>query len=189
MGWTQHHGYWVLQQNDQLTCGYCCVGMVVNLIDGSKPSENSLKYGSGTKGNRGQAAMDMANAKAMEIHNPHATTNSLDGTYGNHLAHVLFKNYRINAEYGEKSVRDVMRSATPSAPLIVLVKWGIRGDGAGHWVVVAKRKTQGKGKDSDYIILDPWNGKATKNIGSRQYKPKYNNGWFSNYYVKINGYR
>lgn len=194
MPWITNGGKAVLRQSQKQSCGYCCIGMILNLVDPHQPknSESSLV----AEGKRldptayDRAAMDRVGARptpiihaAYEQH--HKIPHWGSGTYGNHLAQVL-RSYRINAKYhGGSTVKTAMRTVTAAQPLIVLVNWK---GGGGHWVVVVSRSKRGLGKASDYTILDP-GGHAVVNRGSTNYIPPYNaqGGTFANYFVTLSG--
>ena len=181
----------VLKQPQMQSCGYCCVGMVINLIEGGsvQMEEQSLvaagkqldpqAYDRATFDRVGMQPTPIVHAAYQQKGKlPHFGS----GTYGQHLA-ALLRRFQVNAKYGTGSVKSAMRGVTAGKPLIALVQWK---KGGGHWVVVSGR---GKhfGRASDYAILDP-GGYAFDNKGSTDYKPPYNQeGKFANYYVQVLG--
>jgi len=194
MPWISVGGKSVLQQSQKQSCGYCCIGMILNLVDSAKPrhTEASLVGHGKTLDPTAydRAAMDRVGARATPIvhaayEQHHKIPHWGSGTYGNHLAAVL-RSYQIDAKYhGGGSVKSAMRTVTAIRPLIVLVNWKA---GGGHWVLVISRKTRGWGSPSDYTILDP-GGHTVINRGSTTYIPPYNSqgGNFANFYVTVNG--
>ncbi len=162
-GWTTTKNYDILLQKDEMSCGLCCVGMIVKLLDGyTKYSESSLinksrKLDSTSTGytmaatNRvGAVATPFAGLKKGEatfagtIGLNDGPSHSVDGTYGAHLAKLLVE-LGFEATYGQGNVNKAMNNVNKRKPLIVRV-----GE-PGHWVVVAGKRS----KNGDYIVLDP----------------------------------
>ena len=190
MSWIVDSGYNILAQEQEQSCGYCCVGMVLNQFDTSaRHSEQSL-VATGTRLSPGaydRAAHNRVGAvQTFIVQSVYEQRGVLphwgSGTYGNHLAQVL-RDYRIDATYQTGSVKAAMRSVGPGRPVIALVNWD---QGGGHWVVVVARATRGLGQASDYTILDPA-GHTVINRGSTTYAPPYDQGVFANYYVTVKG--
>lgn len=181
----------VLKQSHMQSCGYCCVGMVMNLVEGGsvRMDEQSLVAAGKQLDPQAydRAAMDRVGAKQTPIvMAAYEQSGKIpyygSGTYGQHLAGLL-RHLQIDAKYGTGSAKTAMRAVTAGKPMIVLVQWA---KGGGHWVVVTGR---GKhfGRASDYHILDP-GGYEFDNKGSTDYKPPYNQaGKFANYYVQVKG--
>ncbi len=193
MAWISSGGESILKQSQQQSCGYCCAGMILNLVDPAKPKHTEQSLVSAGKQldptAYDRAAMDRVGARQTPIvRAAYQQTGKIphwgSGTYGNHLADVL-RDYQIDAKYqGGSDVKSAMRAVTPGKPLIVLVQWQA---GGGHWVVVKARKKRGIGSASDYTILDP-GGHKVVNRGSTTYDPPYGGtGKFANYFVKVNG--
>ncbi|MDX1811168.1 MAG: hypothetical protein R3240_04425 [Gammaproteobacteria bacterium] len=186
----------VLAQDQEQSCGYCCIGMVVNHLDPTFfPSEESL-VAAGKREGSGEydkAPVDIIGAQQTFLvqaayeefgHLPYWGT----GTYGKHLADILTNQYQINATYqanqSDTNRKRAMRAVTAGHPMIVLVQWD---GGGGHWVLVVGRATRGWGKASDYTILDP-SGDVVINRGSTNYTAANGSkGKFAGYYVTVEG--
>jgi hypothetical protein len=182
--------YRVLQQDQAQSCGLCCIGMVLNLIDKREVSEVSLAarsrdldpetadrpaaYQRATKDRVGFVKMVTAKADPglgvmgeRRILSGHAAPDygkreSLGkGTAASHLLKVL-ADYRVGAQKAV-SVKEAMRAVSPGRPSLVLVQI----TGGHHWVLVVNRETR-YGRASIYTILDPF-GLATTNTGSDTY--------------------
>lgn len=191
-----HSGHNVLAQDQEQSCGYCCIGMVINHLDSTFfPTEQSL-VAAGKREGTGEydkAPVDIVGAKQTMLveaayeqygYTPYWGS----GTFGKHLADVLKNQYQIDATYhngtSDTVRKKAMRSVIMGQPMIVLVQWT---GGGGHWVVVVSRSTRGWGRASDYTILDP-SGHVVINRGSTNYTAHNGTkGKFSGYYVTIQG--
>ena len=197
MPWLVSSGYNVLKQEQAQSCGYCCIGMVANLIDDRKDSESSLvatgrqiggiqSYDRATKDRVGMQRTMLVDAEE-ELGGalPHWGS----GTYSDHLAKVLCEGFRINAKaydsQGSGAMKGAMRGVSANQYMIALVSWTA---GGGHWVVVTQRAKRGLGSASDYTVLDPGDGATTTNRGSTEYtSPNGSKGTFAGAYVLVNG--
>ncbi|MES2068885.1 MAG: hypothetical protein V4488_00955 [Pseudomonadota bacterium] len=199
MSWITRYqaGNNILKQTDAQSCGYCCVGMIVNLLDVTNfQTEESLKI-AGERVDSGGGAYDRATADrpglvkmvgADEMMKNLGTKVSVgSGTDGIHLAKLLKREYSIDATYHAGTVAEMktaMRAANAKHPMIVAVEWA---GGSGHWVVVSGRSTGGWGSASDYTILDP-SGHRVINKGSTNYVAENKSkGKFGGYYITVNG--
>jgi hypothetical protein len=194
--WINVSGHDVLKQSDAQSCGYCCIGMVVDLVNGgAKNPESSIiatgrsidgagAYDRATKDRVG-VVPTMLIAAAEEQYGELPSWGS--GTYGDHLARVLTQGFKINAKnyVGQSTgaMKGAIRSVSADTYLIALVLWS---GGGGHWVLITGRKTRGLGRASDYTILDPA-GEVVTNRGSTTYSPSYGTGQFAGCYVKVTG--
>jgi hypothetical protein len=191
----------ILKQSQMQSCGYCCVGMVVNLIHDYKPSEVSVvseggKISSGATAAEGKyhrftgdrpGAVKTVLVEAAEEEFGRTPTWGV-GTYGQHLRDVL-NSFRVAAIYhGDQNAaqrKAIIRAASPSNPVITLVLWN---GGGGHWVVVKSRRKGSSGGESVYTILDPGADREVRNNGSTIYIAPYGQtGSFAGYLISVQG--
>jgi hypothetical protein len=198
MPWINVDGWDVLKQSHEQSCGYCCIGMVVNLIEGGrKDREESIVAAGRSVGGVGaydRHAKDRVGAvQTPLVQAAYEEFGALphwgSGTYGNHLAQVLRRHYRMDATYykdqGTSAIKSAMRGVSAKQYMIALVQWD---GGGGHWVLVVERHKRGWGYSSDYAVLDP-GGYVTINRGSSIYNTVSGaRGKFGGYFVLVSGY-
>ena len=198
MPWITDGGYRVLKQEHEQSCGYCCIGMVLNLVDQRQDTESSLVATGRQIGGAGaydRAAKDRVGAvRTFIVDAAEEQSGKLphwgSGTYGDHLAQVLREGFHMNAKYhAGKSTGDMkgaMRAVSANQYMIALVLWNGSG-GGGHWVLVTSRATRGWGSASNYTVLDP-GGSVVTNRGSTTYTAANGaTGNFAGYYVLVQG--
>jgi hypothetical protein len=190
--WINTNNIRILQQSQLQSCGYCCVGMAIKIIENVEINEEAIvatgiriggqnEYDRATRDRIGFSPTVFRDAKFKA-----KVEHWGSGTYGRHLAAVL-QEYSIDAVYQNSDVKTAMRNVTPNKPIIVLVLWNPPPyKKGGHWVLVTKRITH-FGKSSNYEIMDP-GGNLVDNIGSTTYRNAKNiEGTFVNHYVQIRG--
>lgn len=200
MPWGTDNGFNILTQEHVSSCGLCCCAMVQNLFDSDyKPSEQRLiaissqidsgGYSRATRDIPGaQATFAVAAAKKKGV--MVSRENYGDGTYANHLADILRREFKLTAnKFGgdnpDGGLKSYLQGASRTTPVIVRIGWGAKGDGGGHWVVIVGRATRGLMKSSDYSVLDPLSKTVIVSRGSVSYKSPHGDGLFTGWGVRI----
>lgn len=163
-------GYWIYKQQHLQSCGLACTAMAARQLDkcGSikestilqmMPADARKAYNSATVDRVAGARPSVLTHIAAQRGDIHWGS----GTVRSWVEHALNRyGVRTSTRGGRKSA---IRSASPTTPVIVGVRWT---GGGGHWVMVVDRSTRGLGKKSDYTILDPA-GNVVVNRGSTSY--------------------
>ncbi|GAB6905662.1 hypothetical protein DESC_780208 [Desulfosarcina cetonica] len=187
----------ILFQEEEADCGPCCCAMIVNMIDGSKPTSTSIQSNM-PQGAYAKSTRDRSGFKPTIFHQvglvaPDEYHSS--GTYINALGHALAQFGIANTPHGNDgtSLRKAMRSASSARPIIVLVQWH---GGGGHWIVIAGSEHHRKGLFGGFrgytrlTILDPYYGGTTLNGTSSTYvsatrEGSHGTGSFAPYWLQV----
>lgn len=146
MAWVEIHGYAVLKQDEGFSCAMACAGMIVNLVQGGKPTENVIKQMSSGIGGTGRYRADLKDKATVGGMRMLPTGNEIKGqslgskqsnSLGTNCDHIgkILAAYKIkNTAKRFRNVRTVFSGASRSRPAIGLVNWA--NGGGGHFVVV-----------------------------------------------------
>jgi hypothetical protein len=131
--------YRLFRQEKTSSCGVACAMMVIKLKQNKELDEVTIRN-----------AFTKAEGSINKDHTGHRNFDDL-GCSHQPIIGVLAE-HKISANLAAyDKVAKWIKTATPSKPVILNIKWGVSGQNGGHWVVCV-------GHSQNLICLDPWYG-------------------------------